>query len=157
MGIFKTIPQQGLSGLSVASAASAWGFGAWQTLLQNCPELSVIGLTLQFTAIPSVDTTEEVILEIGTGAVGAETTKLQFPYSFRSDTAVGFYRPWHFFLPEPLTVAANTRVAVRFADTSTSARTYNGVRIRIDELTPFGPNPPGVDITQQALQRSAVI
>jgi hypothetical protein len=158
MGTFKTIPQMGLAGLIVSSPASSWGTGSWTTLIQNCPAVSILGVTAQVTAIQSVDTTEEGVLELATGAVGSEVVKLQLPFSFRSDTAVGYYlTPLHLFLPEPFSIAANTRLAIRAYDSNSSSRNYHGIRLRIDEVTPFGPNPPGVEITQQALQRSAVM
>ena len=121
------------TGLAPISGAGAWGYGSWaEASASLATDIYVIGLTFQLTNSPvSLDTTYEQLFEIGTGASGAEVTKIQIPYSFRSDTvAYGYYKDTiKYFFPEPLTISAGTRVAVRATDSIAAAITYNGVKI----------------------------
>jgi hypothetical protein len=157
MGTFRALPMPQLAGLIVTSAASAWGYGSWVQIIQTSEACSILGVTYQWTSIPSVDTTESHIFDIGTGAAGGEAVKIQVTSNHRSDTAVGYYLSTiQWFLPEPYSVSAGTRLAVRVADSSTSARTYQGFRLLIDQITPAGPQDFG-NIALQAVKRSAVI
>lgn len=156
MGTFRVLPNPSLAGLTVTSAASSWGYGSWVEFIQTAEDCSILGVRWMWTAVPSVDVTEEVMLDIGTGASGAESVKVQVPSSFRQDTAVGYYlTTMSFFLPEPYTITAGTRVAIRAADSNAAARTYQGVRLFIDRITPAGPQTFGRE-TLQAVNRSAV-
>ena len=157
MGTYRVLPEPQLVGLAPVSAASAWGFGSWVLVQQTAGESSIMAVSYQWTSAPTADTTEETLLEIGTGASGSQTTQLQFPHSHRSDTAVGYYlKPTWVVLPEPFAVTAGTALWVRAADSSTSARTYQGFRIMYDQITPAGPQTFGRQINQ-AVNRAAVI
>ncbi len=119
-------------GLSPASAASSWGFGSWVVVAPNTGTgIAIHGLSVQSTNIPTADTTVEQLFEIGIGAGGSETTQIQLPYTLLSDTAVGIYLTTHYeiALPEPVFLAAGTRIAVRVADSLVSAVTYQGVKV----------------------------
>ncbi len=129
------------TGLAPASAASAWGYGSYVEIVSaasNTTGKSIIGLSFQVTNVPALDTTHELIFDIGTGAGGAEVTKLQVPYSFRNDTQIGYYltNTLNVFFPEPYFLAGGTRLAVKVADTLASAITYNGVKVLYEELAP---------------------
>jgi hypothetical protein len=157
VGTFRVLPAPGLAGLVPLSAASAWGYGSWVEIIQTSEACSILGVTYQWTAIPAVDVTEEIIFDIGTGAAGSESVKVQITQSFRQDTAVGYYlttiAP---MLPEPYSISAGTRIAVRAADSNAAARTYQGFRLLIDQITPAGPQDFGLNVNQ-AVNRSAVI
>lgn len=119
-----------------ASAASAWGAGAWATVLGGYPQdIAIYGFEYAPSESSSLDTTREALFELATGATGSESVKVQIPVAQRADTQVGFYlKPSIYLLPEPFEVAADTRVAVRVADWSTSALTYDGVKILYREI-----------------------
>jgi hypothetical protein len=157
MGTFRTLPMPQLAGLAPVSAASGWGYGSWVQIIQTSEDCSILGMSVQWTAIPSVDVTEEIIFDIGTGAAGAEAVRLQITQSFRQDTAVGYYlstiAP---MLPEPYSISAGTRIAVRVADSNAAARTYQGFRLLIDQITPAGPQDFGLNVNR-AVNRAAVI
>jgi hypothetical protein len=124
------------SGVTVTSDASAWGFGAWVEVYAGHPyDASLTGVVWQVTSIPSVDTTQEVLFEIGFGATGAESTRAQIPYSVRNDTQVGYYldASFRYVFPEPIVLRRHTRIAARVADGSASALTYEGVKIWLRE------------------------
>jgi len=136
------LPRRTVIGSAPVSAASVWGFGSWVEFVPalNNVSMSIGRVTFMPTAIPAVDTTEEVLLEIGTGAAGAEVVQIQVPFTFRSDTAVAFYFPLvNFHIPDPYLVAASTRIAVRVADSNAAARTYQSVRLHVNPVTPAAP------------------
>lgn len=120
------------TGLAPASSATAWLYGSWvQASASLGTDIYVMGLTFQITNVPALDTTVQQLFEIGIGAGGSEVTKVQIPYSFRADDLTGYYhtRAYNIFLPEPFTIVAGTRVAVRVTDSLASAITYGGVKI----------------------------
>ena len=157
MGTFRVLPAPQLAGLAPVSAASSWNYGSWVQIIETAEESSILGVQWRPTAIPAVNVTEEVIFDIGTGAAGAESVRVQIPNSFRQATAVGYYGTTVcFFLPEPFTVTAGQLVAVRAADSNAAARTYQGFRLFIDQITPARPQNFGPKINQ-SVNRSAVI
>lgn len=120
-------------GLAPASSATAWLFGSWVVASASLgTDIYVTGLAFQVTdASPGAAATREYLFEIGTGAEGAEVTKVQIPYSNRADTvAYGYYRSTlKVFLPESYLIPSGTRVAVRATDSIASAITYNSVKL----------------------------
>jgi hypothetical protein len=157
MGAFMVLPQPQLIGLQVASAASSWGYGSWVELQRTTEAVSILGISYQWTSIPTADTTESHLIEVGTGAAGAESAQLQVSSNHRSDTAVGYYlQTFQMFFPEPRSISAGTRVSIRAADSSSSARTYQAVRLIIDRITPAGPQSFGKQLNQ-AVNRSLYI
>jgi hypothetical protein len=120
------------SGISLTSPASAWGYGTWTVITQRTNrDIYLTSLQFQVTSIPSNDVTEEVLLEVGLGPQDSEETKIQIPYSFRKDTAVGYYIDTPIYhIPEPVFVSVGTRISIRAADSSTSSRTYEGIKLR---------------------------
>jgi hypothetical protein len=129
-------------GVSPASAASAWGSGAWLDLLPAGWDfdIAVHEIELKTPAAPTLATTFEALIEIATGASGSETVIAQIPWTFRNVTAVDYIQgdPIDIGLPEPITVTAGTRVAVRISDSHTSALTYTGVKVAFRELASGG-------------------
>ena len=129
---FRSLPAAA-AGLTPASPATAWAYGAWvQASASLASDIYVMGLVFQPTNVPALDTTHEMLFEIGTGAGGAEAVKVQIPYSIKPDTLVGYYMSGSYSiqLSEPMLIAQGTRVAVRCTDSLASAITYNGVKIR---------------------------
>jgi len=137
MANIKCVPAES-NGVSAASSILAWYFGAWTEITSGLSTgIKVLGIQFQEGQNnPSVDTTMERLFEIGIGLVASETTKLQIPSSIRSDTtAYGHYMPpvnkvW---LPEPYVIPASTRIVVRVADSTTTAVTYNGIKLIYEE------------------------
>jgi len=124
------------AGKSPASAASAWGYGAWVEIVPSLEGgIYVTGFAFQITNIPALDTTVEQLFEISTGAAGSESLEIQIPYSFRMDTAIGYYltKTLNVYFPEPMFIAAGSRVAVRAADSLVTAITYGGVKLMYRE------------------------
>jgi hypothetical protein len=132
------------SGVSLASAASSFGFGS---RLQVLPwwdyDIALTGVSFEVDEVLAVDTTREILFEIATGDVGSEVTKIQIPYSFRSDTAVGYYSQDHveIFFPEPVVITANTRLSVRVADNNVAAATYDGFKVFFREIAVVSGTP----------------
>jgi len=126
------------TGLAPVSSATAWTFGTAVTASASLPAgINIIGLQFQVTNIPTVDTTQQILFDITVGGI----TKVQIPYTQRSDTAVGFYPSVPYsggtvFLPEPYKVPGGSAVAVQVTDSLSSAITYNGVKILYQENTP---------------------
>lgn len=119
------------AGATPVSAASVWGFGSTVLINENTNgDIYIAALQFQVTAVLSVDTTEEVLFEIVIGAKGSEVTKVQIPYSYRSDTAVSIYLgSQKISLAEPVFIPKSSRVSVRVADNNAASRTYNAVKI----------------------------
>jgi len=129
---------QAATGLAPVSSATAWNYGTAVTASASLAVgIKIIGLQFQVTNIPTVDATQEILFDITVGG----TTKVQIPYTQRSDTAVGFYPSVPYsggtvFLPEPYSVPGGSAVAVQVTDSLASAKTYNGVKILYQENTP---------------------
>jgi len=123
------------TGLAPVSSATAWTYGTAVTASASLPVgINIIGLQFQVTNIPTVDATQEILFDITIGG----TTKVQIPYTQRSDTAVGHYQasPQTIFFPEPYSVPGGSAVAVQVTDSLASAITYDGVKILYQENTP---------------------
>lgn len=143
-------------GASPISNATAWLYGSWVSLLPagwRYP-IAIMGLSFQSpTPATAVDTTDEQLFEIGTGAVGAEVMKLQVPHTSRMDTAVGYTQPAQsVFFAEPYVVPESTRVAVRATDSITGATTYSGVKIFFREI---GVPRPTICTSSEVVNRGA--
>lgn len=139
-GQYLSIPTAA-AGLTPASAASAWGYGTWVEVVSaasNTTSKYISGFSFQITNVPALDTSTEQLFEIGTGASSAEVTKVQVPYSIRADTLANYYMTniFNVYFPEPMVISTGTRIAVRVADSLTSAITYNGVKLLYLEANP---------------------
>lgn len=139
-------------GISVTTNASAWVFGSWADVLTAgwTNDVAIVGITAQPTYKPGLDTTTEVILEIGTGSGPA--TIVQFPYSYRKDTAVGYFPGMpcpEYFLPEPVIVPKDTRIAVRAANSPAAANTYNGIKLIVSDVPARYSQSVGVSAAAQ--------
>ena len=127
------------SGVSVVSGSPAWTLGTWVNVMADGSSwpIAICGITFQVTQIPSADATTEQIIEIGVGDIGSEVTKIQIPYSYRSDTQVGYYLDSsiiNIFLPEPFFHKNNVRIAARAAS-STATQTFEGLKILYQEYS----------------------
>ena len=123
------------SGISRASSGgAAWSFSAYTELVPVntiTAGYEVVGLTfMPPTPAAAADTTYEVLMELATGLASAEVLIAQFPHIFRFDTLAGPQIPARVILPNPKTVAANTRLSVRVAQSlATTSQTYNGIKL----------------------------
>jgi hypothetical protein len=124
-------------------------------VIHRAPQLAILGFTSEYASSIGVDTTDQSVLDIGTGAAGAEVRQLQFPFNIRNDTQVGYYKSVSVFLPEPYLVSAGTRLSVRVASSPAIARTHQAIRLLVDVLTEDGPLEFGTQV-RQAVNRSAV-
>lgn len=132
---YRALPDA-MAGAAPASNATAWVFGSW-VFVSACPaDLALVGVSVRSSNIPSADATQEILIEIGTGAPGAEITKAQIPHSLRMDTTVGYYidQTSNIFLPEPMLVRYGAGLSVRVADSITGAVTY-AVKVFVEELS----------------------
>lgn len=114
----------------VTDATTAWVFGAWVDLTSGHPyNIAISGFSFQHPSPASaVDTTDQVLFEIGSGPVGNETTIAQIPAVERADTAAEYVINPILMFPEPIAIKANTRLSVRVAGTRVNT-TYNGSKI----------------------------
>ena len=118
-----------INGLTLVSPVGTWQFSGWQKIDEYTEvDINIYGISFALTAIPTADSTEQYIIEIGVGAIGNESTKIQIPYSMRSDTAVAFYFVNSVSLPEPYYVRAGSTISVRIA-CSVASRTVNGIKL----------------------------
>jgi hypothetical protein len=113
------------------SSSSSWVLGSWVKIIGSTScDIYINGFQFQTTYVSAADTTREQLWEIGIGGLGSEVTQLQFPSSFRNDTAVGYYLDTKtYFLPEPYFVPMGSRISVRVANGHANAVTYEGVKL----------------------------
>jgi hypothetical protein len=106
IGDYICVPAAGTLVTSSTSATAWVDPGGWSVI--GTPVDTYIGIVaVEITPryVPAVDTTIEVLLEVGIGSfVLGQTMVAQIPFSYRSDTAVGYYMtdPVMFYFPEPL-------------------------------------------------------
>lgn len=120
------IAQYGAAGTpsvtAATNAASANTFGSWAQVIAS----TAADLWLCSVSVASVDAQivagVTFVIEVGTGAGGAESTNIRFSSSFAE---AAFLHPIIFTLPIPIKVAAGTRVAVRAANSTSDLVTYN--------------------------------
>ena len=121
------------AGISRASSGTAWTVSAYTEVVPASTITAtfyIAGITwMWWTPLVATDVTYEVIIEIATGGAGAETMIIQIPASVRMDTAVGYVPSQMIILPEPVEVAANTRVAVRINYGVTASVTITAIKI----------------------------
>jgi hypothetical protein len=117
-----------------ATFASSINWAVNATWVEVVP-VNTITSTFYISAIawqwPSTATTGlyEFLVEIGTGAAAFETTIIQIPTAFRLSTNVGYIDPVLITLPEPVQVAANTRIASRCTTGGATALTITSIKI----------------------------
>lgn len=122
------------AGISRASSGStAWSNSAYTELVPANGITStfyIAGVTLMYPNTAAVDTTQEVELDIATGAASSETVIMTLPFSYRIDSAVGHHAVIFIPITEPREVAANTRLSVRVRQSlATTSITFNGIKI----------------------------
>lgn len=133
---------ENVTGISLTVPNIAWRFSQWKVIApMTNSEMLIQAIAFQVTRVTTADTTYEVLIEIGFGKVDNPTTVVQIPYSLRSDTAVGIYLDAKVFLPEPVVVPILETVCVRIANSTASADTINGIKLRVqDNRRPVQPN-----------------
>lgn len=123
------------AGLSLASAASGWGYSSYGTIVSsgsNTTGLMISGAVIQpdvSSAGISLDTTYEGVLELYSGA--SDTLIAQIPFTWRVDSqAEHTIQSYTIRLVEPVQVASGLQVRARVADSNTSALTHNGIKVQ---------------------------
>lgn len=121
-------------GISRASSGgAAWSFSAYTVVAATnaiTTQFYIAGCMFAPPAATATATTNEYIIELASGATGSEVTAIQFPYTVRNVTAVGYIPPGIVTFPEPKQFAANTQISVRFAySVLTTSVTINGIKI----------------------------
>ena len=106
--------------VAVTSSASANTFGAWAEIDASASANSWI-CTISIYQTTNTVATKKVI-EIGTGAGGAEATKIRESFClYRTAAASDLMYPVILVLPIPIKVASGVRIAARMADETASA------------------------------------
>jgi hypothetical protein len=155
------LPEFGIAGLSIVSSATAWAFGPWYVLAERLSApIAVVGLQFQVTyVLASDDTTYELLFEISRGNPGNEVTKLQFPYSVRRDSNVGYYMTRSITLPEIYSIPAGECMSIRAANSVATALTTEAVRliyqgtVRVGARSPMPENYKFVTTTMSTGER----
>ncbi|PKL31904.1 hypothetical protein CVV43_00440 [Candidatus Saccharibacteria bacterium HGW-Saccharibacteria-1] len=138
LGNYFSLPARTI-GIWPVGNATAWAYGSWYQLIDKLDSgIFVSGIQFQVGAIlATLDTTREILFEIGVGLAGSEVVKMQIPYSIRLDTAVGYYNSSGYNsirFPEPMLIPAGSRIAVRVADSFAVAVTYDGFKLMYREV-----------------------
>lgn len=130
------------AGLALTVPNASWGFSAWKYFTYKTFEsIYICGVNIEENNIPTVDTTREYLLEIGTGTIGNERTIIQLPINTRADTNVGFYMPFKMcsYFPEPIEVREGLAIGCRIAGTVANV-IYHGIKILYQATKPnYGP------------------
>ena len=117
------------------SSASAWAFGSWVWIADATVAFNICGVSFQPTTSPGNDATHDILFEIGLGAVGAEQTVIQIPYSVRSDSSLEYFKNKPIMFPELWgPVRYGTRLSVRVTDSQASAITYDSFKLLVAEI-----------------------
>lgn len=114
------------AGVNITSGAGVWTFSAWSQVIAASSvtvTFYLAAVVFQPAAASALATTNEYIVEVGTGAAASETTIVQVPFTVRNVTAAGYMPPAWIALPEPVQIAANARVAARVAASVASLAT----------------------------------
>jgi hypothetical protein len=122
------------TGISRASSGStAWSYSAYTEVVPVSTITAtfyVAALVFHPPAATATATTNEYLIELATGAAASEALIIQIPFTVRNVTAAGYIPPAWVQLPEPVQVAANTRLSMRFAySVATTSVTINGFKI----------------------------
>lgn len=122
------------NGISLTASATAWTWPASYTQIVPVDTITstfyIVGATFSLAANPTVDIRLAMNLSLGKGAAASETEIVQFSAAYFHDSN-GHSGVDNFFmdLPEPVEVAANTRIAGRVAHSEAIARVYSHVKI----------------------------
>ena len=120
------------AGKSLVSSAIAWTFGSYVELVPIniiTSTFYIVGFVWLTFPTATVDVTVETLFQVATGASGSEVEAVQFPSTWRIDSAAGHMPLAQIILPEPKLIAANTRLSARVANTGTVAFTYAGFKL----------------------------
>ena len=121
-----------VAGKSLVSSATAWTFGSYVELVPVntiTVDFYIVGFVWLTFPTAAVDVTVETLFEVATGLAASEVLAVQFPSTWRIDSAAGHMPLPQIILPEPKLIAANTRLSARVANTGTVAFTYAGFKL----------------------------
>jgi hypothetical protein len=118
------------------TSASADTYGAWVEMVASLAAESLLfGVALQ---VPSVTSNDSSQMQIGTGAGGSETVVATIPIGGELGVVASGR---NLALPDPILVAATTRIACRIAHSGAAgASTYNAQLLAVPSAsrTPLG-------------------
>lgn len=120
------------AGKSPASLITSWGYGAYVELVPVnaiAVDYYICGFVWLTFPTATADTTIETIFEVATGLLAAEVLAVQFPSTWRIDSAAGHMPLPQIILPEPKLIVANTRLSVRVTDSIALVCTYAGFKL----------------------------
>lgn len=102
-------------------------------------DIEIVGAIYTFNLIMTADVTYDAnYIDILTGSsLSNLTIKTQFPFSERRDSAVGFYCPAMFWLPEPQIVEAYKYIVVRLSKSVNASMTISGVKLLYTSVLPI--------------------
>jgi len=116
-----------------ASPTTAWAWGSWVELVpagKITSDFIVLGLVID----PRTETdTREFALQLGSGAPGAESPDITLGGYHLGGTTGITVKGWFIPVPIPRKYAANTRLAVKAADSAPTAY-YYAVKVVFIEL-----------------------
>lgn len=131
--IYKAYPAAAAGISRASSGGAAWSNSAYTELVPVSTITSIFyiaGITLMYPNTAAVDVTQEVELDIATGAAASEVVIITLPFSYRIDSSVGHHATIWVPLAEPREVAANTRLSLRVRQSlATTSITFNGIKI----------------------------
>jgi hypothetical protein len=78
----------------------------------------------------ALDARHQFNVSLGKGSAASETEIFQGAAVFYKDTAAGYVPHLYMVIPEPIEVAANTRIGVRVACSEAAARTTGGWKLQ---------------------------
>jgi hypothetical protein len=119
------------NGKTMFSVTSTWGYSAWANIVKNIPnDVYIMGITFDLGYVGSADTAWQSLFEIGKGPLHNPTTIAQIPYSFRSDTAVGYWLDvQRVFFPEPILVSAGNALHCRVSSSIVASQILHKVKL----------------------------
>lgn len=107
--VHRCIPSRS-SGIVVTLDTSV---GPWKEIApRTSRDMYLVGLFYTNQHAASADANFSFDIFVGFGRAGFEVTHATFSSVLKNDTAVGYYLPAYFFLPEPILIPALTRVSV---------------------------------------------
>jgi len=107
--------------VSITSVATANTWSSWVEVDASVAANSWINA---ITVSVNCSDDANLVVELGTGAAGAEATKIRFSYRIEMLTNVGFFPTIVYPLALPIKVASGTRIAVRVSESTANSYVF---------------------------------
>jgi hypothetical protein len=120
------------TGPTLTTGTSAWVNTAWTQLVPASgitADFYIAALATLIFPTATVATKYQTDFGIGIGGIGSEVEKIVIPLTWYIHTAVGHAPTTWLVLPEPMFVAANSRVSIRCATSAAAAQTFGPFKI----------------------------